>query len=258
MTDLGRFIWHEIMSTSPAGSIDFYTQLVGWTHQDLPGDMPYNLFMLGETPAAGCMQLPAEAQEQGAPTHWLGYIHACDIANTVGQARELGANILHEMEVPEIGKFAVLMDPQGGVVAFFQPADAPLPERDAENGEFSWNELATTDLEAAWSFYSALFGWEIASDMDMGEELGTYRIFSVNGRNLGGMWKKPEQMPVAAWLYYCAVENCDTAATRIAELGGTVINGPMQVPGGDTIVQATDPQGGFFALHAKADDAGQT
>lgn len=257
MTDLGRFTWHELMSTDPAAAIDFYTQLVGWAHQKFPGDMPYELFMLGETPVAGCMQLPAEAPEQGAPTHWLGYIHADDISATVGQARQLGANILHEMELPEIGKIAVLMDPQGAVVGLLQPASTPRPARDAENGEFAWNELSTTDLKAAWSFYSALFGWEISSDMDMGEDVGTYRIFSIDGRPVGGMWKKPEEMQVAAWLYYGEVSSCDTAATQIAELGGTVVNGPMQVPGGDYIVQATDPQGGFFALHARASDVGQ-
>ncbi len=256
MTDQGRFIWHELMSTDPAGSIDFYTKLVGWRHHRYPGDMNYDLFMLGEHPVAGCMQLPEEAREQGAPTHWLGYIHAVDIAATVIQARELGASILHESELPEIGTFAVLMDPQGAVVTFYQPLSAPQPGGDAETGEFAWNELATTDLDAAWSFYSALFGWQIGSDMDLGEGLGTYRIFSVDGRNIGGIWKKPEQMPVSAWLYYAEVDSCESAATRIGELGGTVINGPMEVPGGDTIVQATDPQGGFFALHARSAAAG--
>ena len=252
MTDQGRFIWYEIMSTDPAGSIDFYTQLVGWAHQKFPGDIPYHLFMLGDDPVAGCMQLPEEAREQGAPTHWLGYIHVDDISATVSQARELGANILHEMELPEIGKVAVLMDPQGAVVGFYQPVSAPRANRDAAIGEFAWNELATIDLDAAWSFYSTLFAWEISNDMDLGEDHGTYRIFSVNGREVGGMWKKPEQMPVAAWLYYAEVGSCDIAAAQISELGGTIVNGPMQVPGGDYIVQTTDPQGGFFALHARA------
>lgn len=252
LTDQGRFIWYEIMSTDPAGSIDFYTQLVGWAHQKFPGDIPYHLFMLGDDPVAGCMQLPEEAREQGAPTHWLGYIHVDDISATVSQARELGANILHEMELPEIGKVAVLMDPQGAVVGFYQPVSAPRANRDAAIGEFAWNELATIDLDAAWSFYSTLFAWEISNDMDLGEDHGTYRIFSVNGREVGGMWKKPEQMPVAAWLYYAEVGSCDIAAAQISELGGTIVNGPMQVPGGDYIVQTTDPQGGFFALHARA------
>ena len=107
------------------------------------------------------------------------------------------------------------------------------------------------DYEAAFSFYSELFGWEIMDDMDMGE-LGIYRLFGRNGTQMGGMFNKPPEVPVASWLYYVNVPDVDESAAAITAAGGKIVNGPMEVPDGGRIVQARDPQGGMFALHTPA------
>jgi hypothetical protein len=258
MSNQGRFTWYELMSTDPAAGLDFYAGLTGWTHMPFsPGGEdapPYWVWMKGEQPMAGCMELPAEAAEQGAPTHWLGYIHCDDVDATKARAIELGAQELMSTEIPSIGKFAVMHDPQQAVIAFFQPESEPMPEEGPGPGRFSWHELMAGDYEAAWSFYSELFGWEIIDDMDMGEA-GVYRIFGRNGTHLGGMFNKPAEVPICAWLYYISVPSVDEAATALVEAGGKVIHGPMEVPGGDKIIQALDPQGGYFALHSLAQAA---
>ena len=53
-----------------------------------------------------------------------------------------------------------------------------------------------------------------------------------------------------AWLLYFRVPDVHAAAGRVKANGGAVVNGPMEVPGGDWIVQCTDPQGAAFALHS--------
>ena len=256
MSNQGRFTWYELLSTDPKAGLDFYAGLTGWTHQPFgpPAEkgieMPeYHVWMKGEEPMAGCMQLPEEAQKQGAPTHWLGYIHCDDIEATKARALELGANELMSMEMPEIGKFAVMHDPQKAVIAFFQPASEPNPEKEPEPGRFSWHELYVDDYEAAFKFYSELFGWEVIDDMNMGEA-GIYRIYGRNGNMMGGMMNRPEFMP-AAWLYYISVPSVDDSAEALKAAGGKVLHGPMDVPGEGRIVMAFDPQGGAFALHSK-------
>ena len=246
--DLGRFTWYELLTSDPQGGIDFYTKLVGWGTMTWEGDMPYDMFTVGDNPIAGVMQLPEEAKAAGAPPHWLGYVYTPDLDGTTAKARELGGNVLNEIALPDIGRIAILADPQGGVIAVFQPANDPQPEHDAGIGEFSWHELMTTDYEAAFDFYSQLFGWELSKDMDMGEH-GVYRLFGRNGKELGGMFNKPPEVPAPAWLYYANVESCHDAATATAELGGQVVNGPMEVPGGGFIVHGMDPQGAMFALY---------
>jgi len=126
----------------------------------------------------------------------------------------------------------------------------------AQLGEFSWRELATTDWEAAWAFYSELFGWQEADRMDMGEA-GIYQMFHRGAQPLGGFYNRPPEMPVSAWLNYVRVPDAFAAAKKVTELGGTVLNGPMEVPGGGFIAQCLDPQGAAFAVHSEPEDMGR-
>lgn len=259
MSNQGRFTWYELMSTDPQAALDFYAGLTGWSHQPYEGPGPegeptgdYNMWMMGEEPMAGNFQLPTEAQEQGAPTHWVGYVHVDDVDATKAKAIELGATELVSMDLPEVGRFSMIHDPQHAVIALFQPSDEPGPEQPAAPGRFSWHELMTDDYEAAFAFYSELFGWEIMEDMDMGER-GIYRLYGRNGKQLGGMFNRPAEVPVSSWLYYVDVPNVDESAAAITAAGGKVVMGPFEVPGGGRIVQAMDPQGGMFALHTPAE-----
>jgi hypothetical protein len=67
---------------------------------------------------------------------------------------------------------------------------------------------------------------------------------------LGGMFNKTPEMPAPPhWLYYVRVDDVDRVAGEVPKAGGTVLNGPMDVPGGDRIAQCMDPQGAAFAIH---------
>jgi predicted enzyme related to lactoylglutathione lyase len=155
-------------------------------------------------------------------------------------------------DIPNAGKFAVLMDPQGAAFAVYS-SDQESPESawPPNVGEFSWHELATTDREAAFDFYAALFGWEKTEAMDMGEA-GIYQMYGGGGTTLGGMFNKPAEMPGPPfWLFYIRVPDVEIAVEKVMVLGGQVVNGPMEVPGGDKVAQCLDPQGAAFALHSK-------
>jgi hypothetical protein len=107
----------------------------------------------------------------------------------------------------------------------------------------------TTDQTGAFTFYNTLFGWEKGEATDMGP-MGIYQVFGRRGRSLGGMFNKPPQMPAPPhWMLYVRVPDVDKATERVKALGGKILNGPMDVPGGDRIVQCMDPQGAAFALH---------
>ena len=75
--------------------------------------------------------------------------------------------------------------------------------------------------------------------------------YGVGGVESGGMFTPPPGMGgPPAWLHYIRVESADAAAERTTANGGRVINGPMDVPGGDRIAQCVDPQGAMFAVHS--------
>lgn len=249
----GKFLWYELMTVDPSAAVDFYRQVVGWdTTEWEGGEQPYTMWTVGEIPVGGLMELPEDARAAGAPPHWLAYIGVPDVGRAVEKAGALGANVLVEpMEVPDVGRIAVLQDPQGAVFAVFTPEQAP-PEMEGPPGVgcFSWHELATTDLDAAFDFYRELFGWEKTDAMEMGEA-GTYQMYGWGDVTLGGMYNKPSEMPAPPhWLLYVKVDDAHQAAQRVREAGGQVLNGPMEVPGGDWVAQCLDPHGAGFAVHS--------
>jgi hypothetical protein len=254
-TPRGRFIWHELMTTAPDAAIAFYGNVVGWGSTGWEQDPSYRLLTMKGTPMAGLMRLPDEARAAGAPPHWLSYVSVSRVEAAVAQATALGATVyVQPRDIPTVGRFAVLADPQGAVFAVYTPATPQVSTGDLTLGDFSWHELATTDWRAGWEFYRALFGWEHESSFDMGPA-GTYWMFKRAGgrRPLGGMYTKPPEMPAPPhWLPYVLVPSADRAAELAGRHGGRVLNGPMDVPGGDRVAQLMDPQGGAFAVHSLA------
>lgn len=248
----GRFVWHELMTTDTGAAAAFYLKVIGWKAQPWTGDPSYTTWVTDRGPVGGLMSLPDDAKATGAPPCWLFYAGTPDIQGTVQEAQRLGAQIVKDVtEIPNTGKFAVLSDPQGAVFAVYS-AENPTPPDDAEPkiGEFSWHELATTDSQAALSFYRQLLGWENTGSHDMGP-MGIYQMFGWGGRSMGGMYNKPAEMPAPPhWLCYAFVPDVAVAAEAARIAGGQVVHGPVEVPGGDWIAQIIDPQGAAFAVHA--------
>lgn len=252
----GGFVWYDLMTPDPEAAILFYSGVVGWGTQpfEIAGMPPYTMWTKnGGQPIGGVAPLGEAEREKGLPPHWLGYVGVADIDAAAVRVGELGGTILHPpTDIPTVGRFAVIADPQGAALALFSSLGPAQPLAPPEPGDFSWHELATSDYEAAFDFYSKLFGWQQQEEMDLGGGC-MYRIYGLPGHPLGGMFHKPAEMPgPPAWLYYALVPDLDGAIARLTAAGGTVVNGPMDVPGGDRIVQAVDPQGAFFALHARA------
>lgn len=254
-TNAGRFGWYDLMTTDPVAAESFYTKVVGYKTQAWDGGgKPYTMWLAGEAPIGGVCDLPAQAKEMGAPPHWLGYVYVDDIETSTTKVTTLGGQIyLAPTEIPTVGRFSVIADPTGAVLALFQAAGEPMAPRSGEApGEFSWHELTTTEPEKAFTFYQQLFGWQKTDAMDMGPEMGVYQMYGIGGKTLGGYMKTPPtwQGP-SAWLYYANVAKLSTSVEQIKVNGGKIVHGPQQVPGGDWIVVGMDPQGAVFALYSK-------
>lgn len=249
----GSYVWYELSTTDLSSATSFYSKVADWEVRDsgMP-DMAYHLFYAQDAQVAGAMNQPAEIKAMGVPPMWLGYVGVDSVDGSAEKAKTLGATI-HQppTDIPGIGRFAVIGDPHGATFALFssdsQPPDFPDP---MAPGLFGWNELYAGDLDSAFAFYSALFGWTKGETMDMGE-MGIYQLFEHGGTAIGGMMTKPKEVPVPNWLYYINVASVSRTIRTIEELGGKVLNGPMEVPGGAHIAQALDPQGAAFAVVGK-------
>lgn len=246
------FVWYELMTTDMDAAEIFYCAVIGWSAQDFAQPhMRYTVMSVGGKGVAGVMLLPVEACEAGARPGWVGYIAADDVdIATAGVKAAGGAVHRPPTDIPNVGRFSVIADPQGAVSNLFMPSggdNAPAPAGTA--GHVGWRELYASDWPSALDFYAAQFGWTKADAVDMGP-MGTYQLFAAGGEPIGGMMNKPDGIPSPVWLFYFNVAEADAAAARVTDHGGKVLMGPHQVPGGSWIMQCMDPQGAMFALVA--------
>jgi uncharacterized protein len=249
---IGQFVWYDLLTTDPDGAVAFYSHVVGWKPQAWAKG--YTLFVGEQGPLGGVTQLPVQAKTAGTPAHWTSNVGVADVEATIAQVKTLGGSVLVEAsDFPEVGRLAVIADPQGAPLNVFTPERAMTPHDSTKVGEFTWSELLTTDHESAFRFHSTLFGWQKMRDFDMGD-MGKYLIYGRDGKELGGMFTKSKDMPMPPmWFYYIQVLDLEAAIERAKSKGARLMNGPMEVPGGASIAQLSDPQGAVFALHENAE-----
>ncbi|MEJ7926082.1 VOC family protein [Sphingobium sp. AN641] len=260
MTDrAGKFFWYELMTSDPDAAIAFYGDVVGWSVTPFGGGDPngdvYHVVSSAHGGVGGIMAIPAEAATCGMSSWWGGYIGSADVDADAARLSAAGASIRRApQDIPGVGRFAVMGDP-GGATFMLLNGSSPegmTPPPPMTPGHVGWHELHSGDFDADLAFYTGQFGWVTGDAMDMGP-MGSYqllsqeRVASFDGMT-GAIMPKPAEMPMPGWLFYFSVADIDAAHDRITAGGGTVLHGPMEVPGGAWIVQATDPQGAMFAV----------
>ena len=253
----GGFIWYELMTIDPKGAKAFYEPVVGWSMTTgHGGDDAYGFLTAPDgAMVGGMLRLSQGMTGGGAKPCWLGYIHVADVDATVREIEAKGGRcLMPARDVEMAGRIAMVADPGGAPFYVMTPKPPEGAEgkstafsADKQRGHCGWNELMAGDAARETGFYSGLFGWSLPEPMDMGA-MGKYQFIAHDDVTVGAIMGKPPQAPAAMWNHYFWVPGIAAAKTAIEAGGGQVINGPMEVPGGDWIVQGIDPQGAMFAL----------
>ena len=240
-TAVGKFVWHEHVSTEPAKAQEFFKQLFGWEYEVFkPGEVDYAIITSGGQMHGGFPQVP-----EGTPSHWVGNVQVESVDDTIAKAKSAGGSVIVDpMDIPEVGRYAVIRDPQGGVVAAFQPAgDGPMGQ-----GVFVWDELGASDADASERFYGAVVGW---TTKDMGPDYGGYKLFqrgSDDENGVGGLMANQDSSQPTSWHPYVAVEDVDATLTKTKELGGSVVLDAMDVPNVGRLAVIQDPTGAVLGV----------
>lgn len=249
MTPHGSFIWYELITPDADASARFYGEVVGWRSRGSGMDgMDYRIFSGQGADVAGFMAPPSGLK--GMRPGWIGYIAVDDVDAAVTRITAAGGAVhMPAMDVEGVGRMAMVADPQGVPFYVMRGAgDAPstsfAPNSD---GHCCWNELATSDPDAALAFYQDQFGWTKGEAMPMGE-MGDYQFVANGDQMIGAVMKRGADGPGPAWTFCFRVPDIDEAKARVAGEGGAIVYGPVEVPGGDLVVGATDPLGAGFLL----------
>jgi predicted enzyme related to lactoylglutathione lyase len=251
-----RFVWHDLATRDPDGATRFYGEIFNWRFEKSEGS-PYLHIISADQMIGGVRHM---GPDEPGPTSWLGYVVCDDVAATVAKLTAANGKVLvPPTTMPDVGTFAVTADPSGGV---FAPWKSARPGEDVEKPgmaqpfTFCWDELLTTDLDAAAKFYAAVFDWTPhAADMGGGT---TYTLLQRPGTKnergepigAGGMMKAPPGVPYSFWLPYVAVENTDEITDKAKRLGATVSVPPTDIPNIGRFSCWMDPQHAPIAVIA--------
>ncbi|WP_116364579.1 VOC family protein [Parahaliea mediterranea] len=254
----GEFIWYELCTTDADGAQRFYSDVLGWEIADsqMP-DMDYRIVHAidgasgAREPIGALMPLTEEMTAAGARPVWLGYIAVDDVDASVASISARGGSVhMPPTDIPEVGRIAMVTDPQGTpfylMKGIHDTSSLAFAYDQPRLGHCAWNELMTSDPEAAKAFYFDEFGWTKDGEMPIGP-LGMYEFIRHNGL-IGAIMRKPDEAPAPLWNYYFRVADIDAAIATIGASGGSVLQGPDEIPGGEFTIIGLDPQGAPFAL----------
>ena len=251
----GTPIWYELMTSDLAAATPFYHAALGWSiaanADPLAGGMDYRMIeRSGGGFAGGAMALDPAMTAAGMKPCWQTYFGVDDVDATVAKVESLGGSVgMPAAAMEGVGRMAMLADPQGAM--FYVMRGTSDESSDVfsvtEPGHCRWNELSTSNAPGALAFYQAALGFNQNGGMPMGEA-GEYAFIAVGETTIGAI--SPVMSPGArpAWLPYFDTTSTAAAKPLIEANGGSVMMGPHEVPGGDWIIVAHDPQGAVFGI----------
>jgi predicted enzyme related to lactoylglutathione lyase len=242
----GAPVWFDLSTSDADKSAQFYSALFGWDVRDPgPNYGGYKNFLTHGAQIAGMMSNPG----QEFPDGWMIYLKSDDAEKTVEAVRAAGGSVMFEaMDVVDLGRMAVVVDPAGAAVGIWQASTMEGFEVENEPNAPVWWELHTRDYSGEVSFYQRAFGWQT-------EETGNsddfrYTQYQVGGAEYAGIMDATAYLPddvAALWEIYIGVDDVDDAAARAVELGGSIVLDPEDTPYG-RLAKIKDPTGATIKL----------
>ena len=249
----GLFGWIDLTTTDVEAARAFYSELFGWTSEDMPTPMgpAYTMCFLDGKVVAGMAPQPPGMAAAGMPSMWNSYVLVDDIDEVTARVAPAGgAVVMPTMDVMTQGRMAMVADPGGAVVGLWQPGDHHGADVFNVAGSLTWNELTTRDLDGALPFYEAVFGWRWEESDQPGYHVAMIDAKAGDDKSNGGAMAMPDTVPAEVpnyWSAYIAVDDLDASVARAAASGGAVFLDAMEA-GPGRFAGITDPTGGMIML----------
>jgi len=241
--------WTELGTSDLEAAKRFYADLFGWRPETDPRQEAggYTVAHLGDAPVAAITPLYQESQ----PVAWNVSFAVADADAAVEAVRAAGGTpVLGPMDIFDVGRFAVALDPGGAAFQLWQARAFPGAGLFNAPGALGWVELLTRAPDLVTEFYTQVFGWTVNASEH-------YTQWGIDGADFGGMLTMGEKFPHEVpphWLPYFAVEDVDTTANAAVGAGGSVVMEPTSVPEGPRIAILRDPQGAAFGIHVAGEE----
>jgi uncharacterized protein len=239
--------WVDLQTTDPDAAKAFYTSLFGWSFDDqpIPEGGVYSMALLGGEPVAAITPQPPPAAAAGMPPAWNTYIATDDVDAAAAKVAGAGGTLaMAPFDVMDAGRMAFVLDPTGAAVGLWQARNHIGARRVNEPGALTWNEITSSDLEAALPFYEAVLGLS-ARSMPMGD--AEYTMLYAGDAVVGGATPPHTDGVPNHWHVWFAVANADATAAAATAGGGRMLVAPTDMAIG-RIATIADPQGAVFSV----------
>jgi predicted enzyme related to lactoylglutathione lyase len=254
--------WVDTDQPDPDAAARFYSGLFGWqTEEMMPADSGAHYY-IGRLDGRDVAAISSQPSGSPSQAMWNTYVRVDSADEAASRVREAGGRVLSEpFDVFDSGRMAVFADPEGAVFCVWQSGSHRGSQAVNEHGSVNFNNLHTDDLEAARSFYAAVFGWttiDVGSPMwalpgygDYLEELtpglrdGMKQMGAPAGFEDVVAAIVPREGGPAHWSVTFAVDDVDAIVARARELGGSVLVEPHDEPWVRSAV-LVDPGGASF------------
>lgn len=250
----GKIIWHDLLSDTPQLTEAFYAGLFGWEFEPL-GVIGANYTLIRHRgKLIGGMvdqnRLPTDADI----SQWVVVMAVADVAAATESLSRAGGTVFTApTSLGERGTISVVADPQGAVLALLQTGGLDPADEDQRiaDGGFLWNELWAHDAAGAADFYQTLAPYDLEQHALAGEDSGSYRVLSSQGRARAGIRETPVPEMPPMWVTYLRVADLasmEDILARTTALGGTVLVPVTARPLGGHVAVIADPSGAGIAL----------
>ncbi len=252
----GKVIWRELLTNDPLASQKFYGELFDWKFESVGGaaglssETSYTLIRHNGRLIGGMIDTLA-LNNRADISQWVVSMSVTDIEAAVAAFKAGGGEVMTPpTDLQRRGKVAVVRDAQGALLALLQTTDGDPLDHEPEIDGFLWDELWTTDVERATTFYEEVAGLKAATlDTDGNPDTeGGYRLLKDGDKPRVGIMLNPLEGLDPVWVSYIRVKSPAAITARVAELGGSIIVAAQPRPLGGEVAFIAGPSGAGIAL----------
>ena len=246
----GKFVWFDLFTNDLQATRQFYEALFGWSFHETPfGEEQVLTIMREGVPIANAVSAD-RVKIKDRPSRWLSYMSVPDVDQAVGLIEQnQGSVYMPPKELPDRGRVAVVMDPEGALFAILTTSEGDPPDHLFGMNDFFGSELWAQNRETAIKFYQSLVGYDVEL-VNVGDEQD-YHLLVKNNQLRAGVIQIPWSDVKPNWLPYIAVEDVAVMAARVESLGGHLLVEPdPEIREGNVAIIA-DPSGAVFAIQQR-------
>jgi predicted enzyme related to lactoylglutathione lyase len=251
----GKVVWHDLLTRTPAESRRFYEELFGWEFDSVGAvlgfgsDDAYSIIRNNGQLIGGMIDANKLNSNEDI-SQWVTLISVDDINVAVAKFESQGGVIFTPpTDLAQRGQIAVVAGPTGALFGLLQTKDGDPADREPVTNDFLWNELWTTDVEAATRFYSDIFGYTYTDEnTDEDDRDDDYRVLRRDNTPRAGVMLNPFEDVKPVWVNYIRVEDPAAITARVDELGGRILVEAQPRDIGGTVAFIAGPSGAGIAL----------